>query len=189
MKNKTLIGLGGNLPSHIGAPKDTLCRAAELLEGEGLRIHAKSSLYQTAPIPASDQPDFINAVISAETELTADELITLFQKIEIGCGRKPAERWSARTLDIDLLAYSNSVLPNDDIWHQVVGSSDPAAILKEPVVPHPRLHKRAFVIIPLLEIEPNWKHPVTSKTPGQMLETGISEEEKASVVKLSQSLW
>ncbi len=189
MTEDILIGLGGNIPSHIGSPIDTIERALAILERkDDILISAKSAMYQTAPVPVSDQPDFINMAVRIETELSAQSLLALFQRIEVGCGRKPGERWSARTLDIDLLAYGNKILPSEDVWQQVVDDKDPAAFLPEPVVPHPRLHKRAFVLVPLLEVAPNWRHPKLKKSVQQLSEGEFVKAESAGVRKLSQFL-
>lgn len=189
MTEEILIGLGGNIPSHIGSPLETIERALTLLvQGGDVTVIARSGMYQTAPVPVSDQPDFINMAVSVKTHLSAHELLALFQSIEVGCGRKSAERWSARTLDIDLLAYGNQVLPSEGAWVQVVTDKDPAAFLPEPVVPHPRLHKRAFVLIPLLDIAPNWRHPKLKRSVLELSEQEFIVTESAGVSKISPFL-
>jgi len=163
-----LVGLGGNLPSPVGAPETTLRAAIDMLDREKISILKTSRYYKTAPVPASEQPDFVNIALLAETSRSAKKLLSIFQGIEKRLGRKEGERWSARTLDIDLLAYGAQVLPSISAWHTVVNSPDFAAILPEPVVPHPRLHKRAFVLLPLLDVVPEWCHPIYNKTVYEM---------------------
>lgn len=159
-----LLAFGGNLSSPLGGPHETIAAAAKHLASEGLSDLVLSAFYETTPVPDTGQPNFVNVAAKAKSALSAGELLQLFQNTEKRFGRQPAERWSARTLDIDLLAYGHAVLPDVKGWEAVVGSADPAAILQEPVVPHPRLHRRAFVLRPLMDIAPGWQHPVLEKT-------------------------
>jgi 2-amino-4-hydroxy-6-hydroxymethyldihydropteridine diphosphokinase len=162
--HQILLSLGGNLPSPAGEPVDTLRAAVQSLRGRGLKVDSVSAMYQTAPVPASKQPDFINCALAAKTDLSAAVLLNLFQQTEKAFGRKPADRWSARSLDIDLLAYGDKILPSNSAWEAVVSSPDPSVSLTQPTVPHPRLHLRAFVLVPLMNIAPDWLHPFYQKT-------------------------
>jgi len=188
MQHDILIGFGGNLNSAIGKPRQTMKRALSLLGAEGVAVTCVSAIYNSIPVPASAQPDFINIVVRAKTCLSPPEVLTLFQKIEVGCGRKPAERWSARTLDIDLLSFDTKILPSLSQWIEVTSDTDVTATLAEPVVPHPRLHKRAFVLVPMMDIAPEWVHPVLKKTVAELLNEDEVLEERPGVVKISQTL-
>ncbi|MBL4837834.1 MAG: 2-amino-4-hydroxy-6-hydroxymethyldihydropteridine diphosphokinase [Kordiimonadaceae bacterium] len=188
MAKNILVGLGANLPSDRGGPQATIQAAVQRLAQNAIEIQAVSAVYRTAPVPASDQPDFINIALAARTALSAQQLLHLFQNIERQLGRQPAERWSARTLDIDLLAYGSHVLPSASAWHDVAYSDDPAAILAEPVVPHPRLHKRAFVLKPLMDIAADWDHPVLHKTVKQLMVNEDVAAQVASVVQICVDL-
>jgi len=180
-----LVGLGGNLSSPVGAPAETLSAAIEYLSFNGLKNIEVSPLYQTAPIPASGQPDFINCALKAETKLTATSLLALFQSTEKRLGRQEGERWSARTLDIDLLAYDQSVFPDKESWYSVANHVDPAAFLEEPVVPHPRLHKRGFVLMPLMGVAPDWEHPVLGNRVATMIKDDDIQSQLTSITKVS----
>jgi 2-amino-4-hydroxy-6-hydroxymethyldihydropteridine diphosphokinase len=148
-----LIGIGGNLPSaQFGPPRKALAAALAALETEGVRIIAHSAWYRTEPIPPSDQPWFTNAVASLATALPAPDLLAVMQAVETRFGRVRGERNAARVLDFDLLDYRGQV-------------SETAAL----VLPHPRLHERRFVLVPLAEIEPAWRHPVLGLTVEQLL--------------------
>jgi 2-amino-4-hydroxy-6-hydroxymethyldihydropteridine diphosphokinase len=138
-----LIGLGANLPSAVGPPRATLAAALEALEAGGVRVLARSRWYHTAPVPASDQPWFINAVASVATPLDAVALLSLLHRIEARFGRTQHALNAARPLDLDLLDYDGLV------------RAGPGG----PVLPHPRQHLRAFVLLPLAEIAPDWRHP------------------------------
>lgn len=157
---RILLGFGGNLKSATGTPAETITAAIAHLPKAGVQVTSVSDFYQTSPVPASDQPDFINAAAWASCRLDAVPLLQVLAQTERHFGRQKAERWSARTLDIDLLAYGAAVLPDKTRWMSVVDSLDPAATLIEPVVPHPRLHRRGFVLAPLMDIAPDWVHPV-----------------------------
>lgn len=149
-----IVALGGNLSHEVyGAPRKVIEAAFEALEARGLRIAARSRLYESAPVPASDQPDFVNAAARVETPLPPRELLRLLHAVEAAFGRVRQTRNEARTLDLDLLAYHDLAVDADDL-----------------VLPHPRLHERAFVLLPLQDVAPGWRHPVLGKTVEAMIE-------------------
>jgi len=162
--------MGGNLPSGAGTALDTQIMALEYLSRAGIEVEAVSAVYRTSPVPASDQPDFINCAVCVRTSLSPQAMLDLCLEIETKLGRQRGERWSARTLDIDLLAYGALVMPDEQSWHGVIGNPDPAYILEQAVVPHPRLHLRGFVLMPLFDVAPDWRHPVLGETVREMLE-------------------
>jgi 2-amino-4-hydroxy-6-hydroxymethyldihydropteridine diphosphokinase len=139
-----LIGLGANLPSDVGEPRATLEAALAELEREGVRVVARSRWYRSAPVPRADQPDYVNAVASVETVLNPRDLLALLHRIERKFGRVRGAPNVARTLDLDLLAYRDRVSEGGE---------------GAPILPHPRLHERAFVLLPLADIAPDWRHP------------------------------
>jgi 2-amino-4-hydroxy-6-hydroxymethyldihydropteridine diphosphokinase len=132
---KAFIGLGANL----GDPEAQVRRAlAALAELPGTRLLAASSLYRSAPVGVIAQPDFINAVAAAETTLTARALLEALLAAERRFGRRRDFPGAPRTLDLDLLLYGDRVIAEPGL-----------------VVPHPRMHERAFVLAPLAEIAPD----------------------------------
>lgn len=142
------IALGGNL----GNTRQILADAVIALDASaGIAVSAKSRLYKTAPI-GPPQPDYLNACVLADTTLTPRSLLVQLLAIENQFGRVRAERWGARSLDLDLLFFGDQVID-----------------LPRLTVPHPRLHKRAFVLVPLADISPDWSHPIFGKTTVQLL--------------------
>lgn len=129
------IGLGANL----GRPEDQVRRAiAALAELPGTRLVAASSLYRSAPVGVGEQPDFVNAVVRVQTGLAARALLDELLAIEARFGRERKFPGAPRTLDLDLLLYGDRVIEEAGL-----------------VVPHPRMHERAFVLAPLVEIAPD----------------------------------
>lgn len=155
-----LIGLGANLasPSH-GAPRDTLAAALDRISQSGVGVIAVSSWYSSAPVPASSQPRFVNAVAALESDLAPGPLLRLLHAIERDFGRVRGAPNAARVIDLDLLDYDGLV--RDD-W---------------PVLPHPRLAGRAFVLRPLLDICPDWRHPVTGETGVALLASAADRDD------------
>ncbi len=153
MRPLTLIGIGGNLDSaRWGAPRETLSAALAALAPEGVTITARSSWYRSAPVPRSDQPWFVNAVVAVEPGLDAVDLLTLLQAIETRFGRVRSRRDAARVVDLDLLDHQGLQVETEAL-----------------ILPHPRLHRRRFVLEPLAEIAPGWRHPVLGMTAQQLL--------------------
>ena len=139
-----LIGLGANLPSpEHGPPVQTLEAAVAALAARGLRIRARSRWWESAPVPISDQPWFVNGVVEIETALAPAALLAVLHEVEAGFGRLRSVPNAPRILDLDLLAYGALVREGPE----------------PPLLPHPRMADRAFVVYPLREIAPGWRHP------------------------------
>jgi 2-amino-4-hydroxy-6-hydroxymethyldihydropteridine diphosphokinase len=143
-----LLGLGANLPSaRHGSPQATLEAALARLGAAGIGIERRSPWYRSAPVPAGDQPWYVNGVAAVATPLGPAELLALLHGIEAEFGRVRRERNEPRSVDLDLLDYRG--------WVSAPG--------QEPVLPHPRLAERAFVLLPLADIAPQWRHPVSGR--------------------------
>jgi 2-amino-4-hydroxy-6-hydroxymethyldihydropteridine diphosphokinase len=136
-----------SLGSNIGDRLYHLTEAVWALHShEGVKVQVVSSIYETAPVGFADQADFLNLVVGVETLLGAQELLAVCQEIEQGLGRVRKIRWGPRTVDLDILLYNNDNIVAENL-----------------IVPHPRMHERAFVLVPLLEIAPAIAHPATGK--------------------------
>lgn len=151
-----LVGLGANLPHpQHGPPAATLRAALSQFPAENMTVAGCSRFFESAPVPVSDQPWFVNAVARIETDLNPDKVLAALHRIEAAFGRTRQERWEARILDLDLLDYGGQVL---------------ADLPLAPEVPHPRLAGRAFVLLPMADIAPNWVHPVTKQPLAALIE-------------------
>lgn len=158
-----LIGIGGNLPSlRFGPPIRTLSAALAALETEHINILKRSEWYHTEPVPRSDQPWFINAVASVTTQLGPEELLEALQTTERQFGRVRGERNASRVLDLDILDYCAERRDTPSL-----------------VLPHPRLHQRRFVLLPITEIAPDWRHPIFGLTAQQLLACLSCEQQVA----------
>lgn len=174
MKNlsKSLIALGSNLPSSAGDVSETLEIALQLLSGESVRIRARSRMFRTPAFPAGSGPDFVNAAIEVETTLSPDELLNRLHEVEATLGRTRNERWEPRVIDLDLLSFGELVLPDEgtlDTWMNLSPEDQRTKAPDQLVLPHPRMHARAFVLVPLMDIAPDWRHPRLMKTVAELV--------------------
>ena len=150
-----LVALGSNLESpQFGGPRQTLEAALGAMPYFGITVRQRSSWYSTAPVPASDQPWFVNGVALVETKASPAKLLALLHEIEAQFGRRRRSRNENRILDLDLLEYNHRV----------------CCIEGGLQLPHPKIAQRAFVLHPLEELVPEWRHPLTDRTPAEMIQ-------------------
>jgi len=163
-----LLGLGSNLPTAAGDPRRTIAAALEALEGSGLEVLHCSPFYTTAPMGVDDQPWFVNAVARLRADGAPEVLLAQLHETEAAFGRRRTRRWDARALDLDLLDWEGTVRPDLARWRRAAESDAAPPYL---VLPHPRLHRRRFVLEPLADIAADWRHPVLDETAGELLAT------------------
>lgn len=140
------------LGANLGEREVTLAKATQLISERIAPVTAQSHLYETAPWGVTDQPAFLNQVLKIETILSPEEVLAQTLDIEKQLGRERRLRWGARVIDIDMLYFDNVVLETEYLH-----------------LPHPRLHQRRFTLVPLVEIAPDFIHPVLYKTNQQLL--------------------
>lgn len=169
----TLIALGANLPLADSMPASILEQALCALADLGLPAIKISRFYQTPCFPAGAGPDYVNAAASLRTDLAPAEVLARLHAVEAQFGRARTTRWAGRTLDLDLLAMGDTVLPDLAGWQHWAGLAPDQQGKIAPdhlILPHPRLQDRAFVLVPLADIAPDWCHPVSGQTVEHMLQ-------------------
>jgi 2-amino-4-hydroxy-6-hydroxymethyldihydropteridine diphosphokinase len=147
------LGLGSNLGDRLSS----LQRAVDLLASEGVRVVASSRVWETDPVGGPAQPDFLNAVVRVETDLAPAGLLATCRRVEDALGRLRTERWGPRTLDVDVLLVGMLVIATAEL-----------------TVPHPRMLERAFVLMPLLELDPDPVLPDGTRVVGARLCPGVA---------------
>jgi 2-amino-4-hydroxy-6-hydroxymethyldihydropteridine diphosphokinase len=148
-----LIAFGSNLTGPAGPPLAQCEAALARFASHDIIIDGRSRSYESAPVPKSDQPWFVNGVVAVRTTLDPVALLQALHRIEDALGRTRSVANAARTMDLDLLDYNGLVRPG------------PGA----PLLPHPRMQERAFVLRPLLDVAPAWRHPVTGRSAAELL--------------------
>ncbi len=155
-----VVGLGSNLTGEMfDSPRAVLAAALDAMPACGIIVKKLSRFYQSAPVPKSDQPWFVNAVAAVETGLSAKALLQALHGIEAGLGRKRRVRWEARIIDLDIITYHDQVMPSRQQWQQQKNDVSQ----RDLIIPHPRLDQRLFVLRPLRDICSDWVHPVTGE--------------------------
>jgi 2-amino-4-hydroxy-6-hydroxymethyldihydropteridine diphosphokinase len=185
---QALVALGANLPFEGEPPSVTLQSSVKALSEEGLAVHAFSRLYATPCFPEGAGPDYVNAAavldITGKVDLTS--VLASLHAVEGRFGRKRQQRWGMRTLDIDLLAVGDSVLPDprtQDFWRDLPADQQIRNTPDRLILPHPRLQDRAFVLVPLAEVASDWVHPRTGLSVRSML-AALPEADRDAVKPL-----
>lgn len=162
-----VIALGANLNSWAGSPAETLGAALISLEKHGLKVLTASSFYKTPAWPDPSDPPFVNAAAILTGDTPPAALLEILHKVEAEYGRERGARNAPRTLDLDLIDYDGRVEEGP------------------PVLPHPRMAERGFVLIPLMDIAPGWRHPVSGRTVSELI-AALPESEQTCVVRLTR---
>lgn len=140
------------LGSNLGDRLSNFRFAVDELEKIGVGVQMKSKIYETGAWGISDQPNFLNQVLQISTEMNAHELLHACKSIEKAAGREQNQRWGPRVLDIDILYYNDEIITSENL-----------------IVPHPGIPVRAFTLVPLVEIAPDFVHPILQISNKQML--------------------
>ena len=165
----SLVAAGGNAGGPVAAAARLRAAAAWLRRLGPVRA---SRVWRTPAWPPGAGPDFANAAFALETRLSPEALLARLHAIEARLGRGRARRWGVRTLDLDLLAVGGAVRPDPGTLRRWMALDPAAQARRAPprlILPHPRMHERAFVLAPLAEVAPGWRHPATGETVAAML--------------------
>ena len=149
----------------------------------GLMIRRVSRFFQTPCFPAGAGPGYVNACVQVASDLEPEALLARLHAIEAEFGRKRVQRWGSRTLDLDLLAMGDRILPDRALFDHWRGLPMDQQIGQAPaqlILPHPRIQDRAFVLVPLCDIAPDWHHPALQTTARQMRDV-LSPHEIAEI--------
>ncbi len=168
-----MVAFGANLQLAGKPLPETVRKAAEKLAASGLSVVAMSRLYASPCFPAGAGPDYVNAAALVETSLDAPQLLATLHAVEADFGRERLNRWGQRTLDLDLIAMGDLVLPDaamQDQWRNLPPQDQDRTAPDQLILPHPRLQDRAFVLVPLADVAPEWRHPRLNLTVRQLLE-------------------
>lgn len=148
---RVFVGIGSNL----GDREENLRRAIERLDSTAFVVDRISSVYETEPVgPVRDQPPFLNCIVAADYAHSARSLLALARDVEEGMGRERIVPQGPRTIDLDILYFGHHVI-------------DESPVLQ---VPHPRIPDRRFVLVPMAEVDPAWRHPTLKKTQSELLD-------------------
>lgn len=177
------IALGSNQSSIVGGPKAIVLQAIQMMENIGFHIGGVSRFFRNPAFPAGSGPDYINAVVDVTSTWSCLEMLEKLHEVEAGLGRTREVRWGARTVDLDLLAVEDAVYPSAQVqnhWRGLPLADQLTQVPEDLILPHPRLQDRAFVLVPMAEIAPDWRHPLLEKTVLEML-NDLPERDKDDV--------
>jgi len=178
------VAMGANQASEQGTPQETLEAALALLGSRGVSIHAQSQWMISPAWPAGSGPEYINGVAQVSCALSPSALLEVLHKVETMLGRvRGRERWAARPCDLDLIASGSMIAPNASVWRHME-AAPPETPRDTLLLPHPQMHRRAFVLKPLAEIAPDWRHPILGQTVMEML-NALPENERLEIRQLS----
>jgi 2-amino-4-hydroxy-6-hydroxymethyldihydropteridine diphosphokinase len=185
LKN-SILALGGNEASQIGDPRETVQFALGVMQRKGVVTLKLSYFYATPAVPAGSGPDYVNAAALVQSPFEATELLEIVHEVEADLGRKRVVRWGSRPVDIDLISHEDEVRPSRaefERWRDLPLEKQGRIAPEELILPHPRMQDRAFVLVPVLDVAPDWVHPVSGLSVAEMVKN-LPEKDVEQVVRL-----
>ena len=171
LRRPLILALGSNATENVRDNLQILGVSLDRIKTAGIRILSVSPTYRTAAFPAGSGPDFANACALAESDAPPAEVLATLHAIESAMGRVRSRRWGQRVIDLDLLAAGEAILPGRDVlshWMTLPPERQSKEAPGQLILPHPRLHQRAFVLVPMADVAPDWVHPVLGLSVRQM---------------------
>jgi 2-amino-4-hydroxy-6-hydroxymethyldihydropteridine diphosphokinase len=179
-----LVALGANLPRDQESPAQTLLNGLNIVAEKIVFPIKTSRLFRTPAFPAASGPDYANAAAIFRWSDSAEALLELLHSVEARLGRVRGARWGARVIDLDLIALGDAVCPDRKTqarWATLPSERASVELPDRLILPHPRLAERSFVLMPLADVAPDWRHPITGLDVTQML-AARPPAERATIV-------
>ncbi len=177
--SRVVIGLGANAPGAWGTPAETIAHALVEMSRANIGVVVVSPLYVTAAVGSARQQSYVNAVALLDTSLSPEALLRAIKAIERRSGRRGGRPWGPRTLDIDILDYKGQIRR----WRRRRAAIAEAGA-RPLILPHPLAHERAFVLRPLIDIAPDWRHPVLQKSARELWRRAPKQGQRAVIGRL-----
>jgi len=179
-----LIALGANLAPPGGTAAAALAAALDRLGStRGIAVRRRSRWFSTPAYPAGSGPDFVNGAAELQTTLEPQAVLAALHEVEAQFGRTRPERWAPRLCDLDLIAAGNRILPDAATlrrWMAIDRGEAQRVAPPRLILPHPRMHERGFVLVPLADIAPEWRHPLIGTTVREMV-AALPPAERAAI--------
>lgn len=153
--DRAYVGVGSNVGDRLGHCKQAIRLMGDL---EGCRVHVQTSFFTTEPVGVEGHDWYVNTVVAMDTTLSPRELLQRLLEIEIFMGRRRKKKWEPRTIDLDILLYGDQVIQETDL-----------------IIPHPLMHERRFVLVPLVQMAPHLVHPILGRRLEELLATAPLE--------------
>lgn len=172
LSTQIIVALGANLASAERGPLINLKHSINVLECDTIQITNTSRWYQSPAFPAGSGPDYVNGALIAQSTLCANDVLARLHEVEQSHGRKRSDRWGPRACDLDLIAFGDAIAPDlgtYNKWRNLPLNQQQQQTPKELILPHPRLQDRAFVLLPMRDIAPDWVHPVSKQSISAMI--------------------